>query len=179
MYEKIKRSNEDFIAIGSVEDDRLINKMNKKDSSKGEEIKKESKEEVKEEVKGEKNKQKEKARQPIRTASMACNGKGLLKSDYGFLAIYQKPVAVHHSVLALVKRLACPTDPNISSCKSTITPSLTRNPHTCVIEELSYPRSKNATVKSSKSLMDGSLPKLQKQLSTIGLVGKKDVAELA
>ncbi|GJU02848.1 ribonuclease H-like domain-containing protein [Tanacetum coccineum] len=30
MYEKIKRSDEDFIAIGSVEDDRLINKMNKK-----------------------------------------------------------------------------------------------------------------------------------------------------
>ncbi|GJU64701.1 putative ribonuclease H-like domain-containing protein [Tanacetum coccineum] len=38
MYEKIKRSDEDFIAIGSVEDDRLIKKMNKKDSSKGEEI---------------------------------------------------------------------------------------------------------------------------------------------
>ncbi|GJR44399.1 hypothetical protein Tco_1312502 [Tanacetum coccineum] len=36
-YEKIKRSDEDFIAIGSVEDDRLITKMNKKDSSKGEE----------------------------------------------------------------------------------------------------------------------------------------------
>ncbi|GJR22642.1 hypothetical protein Tco_0971169 [Tanacetum coccineum] len=34
MYEKIKRSDEDFIAIGSVEDDRLITKMNKKDSSK-------------------------------------------------------------------------------------------------------------------------------------------------
>ncbi|GJU92382.1 hypothetical protein Tco_1304805 [Tanacetum coccineum] len=41
MYEKLKRSDEDFIAIGSVEDDRLINKMNKKDSSKGEEIKQE------------------------------------------------------------------------------------------------------------------------------------------
>ncbi|GKF48739.1 hypothetical protein Tco_0141990 [Tanacetum coccineum] len=39
MYEKIKRSEEDFIAIGSVEDDRLIKKMKKKDSSKGEEIK--------------------------------------------------------------------------------------------------------------------------------------------
>ncbi|GKF29723.1 hypothetical protein Tco_0096065 [Tanacetum coccineum] len=37
MYEKIKRSDEDFIAIGSVEDDRLIKRMNKKDSSKGEE----------------------------------------------------------------------------------------------------------------------------------------------
>ncbi|GKC51684.1 hypothetical protein Tco_1074429, partial [Tanacetum coccineum] len=46
MYEKIKRSDEDFIDIGSVEDDRLINKMNKKDSSKGEEIKQESKEVV-------------------------------------------------------------------------------------------------------------------------------------
>ncbi|GKA85608.1 hypothetical protein Tco_0807262 [Tanacetum coccineum] len=32
MYEKIKRSDEDFIAIGSVEDDRLITKMNRKDS---------------------------------------------------------------------------------------------------------------------------------------------------
>ncbi|GKB12909.1 hypothetical protein Tco_0846832 [Tanacetum coccineum] len=33
MYEKIKRSDEDFIAIRSVEDDRLIKRMNKKDSS--------------------------------------------------------------------------------------------------------------------------------------------------
>ncbi|GJX30254.1 hypothetical protein Tco_0238333 [Tanacetum coccineum] len=49
MYEKIKRSDEDFIAIGSVEDESLIKRMNKKDSSKGEEIKQESKEEVKEE----------------------------------------------------------------------------------------------------------------------------------
>ncbi|GJS21298.1 hypothetical protein Tco_0449930, partial [Tanacetum coccineum] len=55
MYEKIKRSDEDFIAIGSVEDDRLINKMKKKDSSKEEEIKQESKVEVKEEDKGEEN----------------------------------------------------------------------------------------------------------------------------
>ncbi|GJX94757.1 hypothetical protein Tco_0349343 [Tanacetum coccineum] len=60
MYEKIKRSDEDFIAIGSVEDDRLINKMNKKDSSKGEEIKQESKQEVKEEDKEEENKRKRK-----------------------------------------------------------------------------------------------------------------------
>ncbi|GKF39216.1 hypothetical protein Tco_0119277 [Tanacetum coccineum] len=37
MYEKIKRSDEDYIAIGSVEDDRLIKRMNKKDSSKREE----------------------------------------------------------------------------------------------------------------------------------------------
>ncbi|GJR17682.1 hypothetical protein Tco_0966209 [Tanacetum coccineum] len=60
MYEKIKRSDEDFIAIGSVEDDRLITKMNKRDSSKGEEIKQESKEEVKEEDKGEENTRKRK-----------------------------------------------------------------------------------------------------------------------
>ncbi|GJY17883.1 hypothetical protein Tco_0389374 [Tanacetum coccineum] len=60
MYEKIKRSDEDFIAIGSVEDDRLITKMNKKDSSKGEEIKQESKEEVKEEDKEEENTRKRK-----------------------------------------------------------------------------------------------------------------------
>ncbi|GJU28534.1 hypothetical protein Tco_1167155, partial [Tanacetum coccineum] len=60
MYEKIKRSDEDFIAIGSVEDDRLINKLNKKDSSKGEEIKQESKVEVKEEDKGEENTRKRK-----------------------------------------------------------------------------------------------------------------------
>ncbi|GJY94539.1 hypothetical protein Tco_0510900 [Tanacetum coccineum] len=52
--------DEDFIAIGSVEDDRLINKMNKKDSSKGEEIKQESKEEVKEEDKGEEHTRKRK-----------------------------------------------------------------------------------------------------------------------
>ncbi|GKG20729.1 hypothetical protein Tco_0380530, partial [Tanacetum coccineum] len=48
MYEKIKRSDENFITI---EDDRLIKRMNKKDSSKGEEIKQESKDEVKEEDK--------------------------------------------------------------------------------------------------------------------------------
>ncbi|GKB66252.1 hypothetical protein Tco_0927664 [Tanacetum coccineum] len=60
MYEKIKRSTEDFIAIGSVEDDRLIKRMNKKDSSKGEEIKQGSKEEVKEKDKGEKNTRKRK-----------------------------------------------------------------------------------------------------------------------
>ncbi|GJR85446.1 putative ribonuclease H-like domain-containing protein [Tanacetum coccineum] len=60
MYEKIKRSDEDFIAIGSVEGDRLINKLNKKDSSKGEEIKQESKVEVKEEDEGEEKKRKRK-----------------------------------------------------------------------------------------------------------------------
>ncbi|GJZ01738.1 hypothetical protein Tco_0519699 [Tanacetum coccineum] len=60
MYEKIKRSDEDFIAIGSVEDDRLITKMNKKDSSKEEEINQESKVEVKEEDKGEENTRKRK-----------------------------------------------------------------------------------------------------------------------
>ncbi|GJX73701.1 hypothetical protein Tco_0312296 [Tanacetum coccineum] len=60
MYEKIKRSDEDFIAIWSVEDESLIKKMKKKDSSKGEEIKQESKEEVKEEDKGEENTRKRK-----------------------------------------------------------------------------------------------------------------------
>ncbi|GJT82401.1 hypothetical protein Tco_1056743 [Tanacetum coccineum] len=60
MYEKIKRSDEDFIAIGSVEDESLIKRMNKKDSSKGEEIKQESKEEVKEEDKEEENTRKRK-----------------------------------------------------------------------------------------------------------------------
>ncbi|GJX20492.1 hypothetical protein Tco_0223169 [Tanacetum coccineum] len=60
LYEKIKRSDEDFIAIGSVEDDRLIKRMNKKDSSKEEEIKQESKVEVKEEDKEEENTRKRK-----------------------------------------------------------------------------------------------------------------------
>ncbi|GJT61302.1 ribonuclease H-like domain-containing protein [Tanacetum coccineum] len=46
LYEKIKRSDEDFISIGSAEDERLIKKMNEKgvDSSKDELIKEESKE---------------------------------------------------------------------------------------------------------------------------------------
>ncbi|GJV69387.1 hypothetical protein Tco_1484896 [Tanacetum coccineum] len=41
LYEKIKRSDEDFISIGSAEDERLIKKMNEKgvDSSKVEMIK--------------------------------------------------------------------------------------------------------------------------------------------
>ncbi|GJR02967.1 ribonuclease H-like domain-containing protein [Tanacetum coccineum] len=60
MYEKIKRSTEDFIAIGSVEDESLIKRMNKKDSSKEEEIKQESKEEVKQEDKEEENSRKRK-----------------------------------------------------------------------------------------------------------------------
>ncbi|GKF54631.1 hypothetical protein Tco_0164971, partial [Tanacetum coccineum] len=47
LYEKIKRSDEDFISIGSVEDERLIKRMNEKgvDSSKSEVLKEESKEE--------------------------------------------------------------------------------------------------------------------------------------
>ncbi|GJX49650.1 hypothetical protein Tco_0276495 [Tanacetum coccineum] len=47
LYEKIKRSDEDFISIGSAEDERLIKKINEKgiDSSKKEEVKEESKEE--------------------------------------------------------------------------------------------------------------------------------------
>ncbi|GJY34911.1 hypothetical protein Tco_0419380 [Tanacetum coccineum] len=55
LYEKIKRSDEDFISIGSAEDERLIKRMNEKgvDSSKSEVIKEENKEEVKEENKEE------------------------------------------------------------------------------------------------------------------------------
>ncbi|GJR76315.1 hypothetical protein Tco_0088680 [Tanacetum coccineum] len=55
LYEKIKRSDEDFISIGSAEDERLIKRMNEKgvDSSKGEMIKEESKVEVQEESKAE------------------------------------------------------------------------------------------------------------------------------
>ncbi|GJX92650.1 hypothetical protein Tco_0347236 [Tanacetum coccineum] len=47
LYEKIKRSDEDFIAIGSAEDERLIKEMNEKgiDSSKNESVKEEDKEE--------------------------------------------------------------------------------------------------------------------------------------
>ncbi|GKC97305.1 hypothetical protein Tco_1167580, partial [Tanacetum coccineum] len=55
LYEKIKRSDENFISIGSAEDERLIKRMNEKgvDSSKYEMIKEESKEEVKKESKAE------------------------------------------------------------------------------------------------------------------------------
>ncbi|GJY77996.1 ribonuclease H-like domain-containing protein [Tanacetum coccineum] len=51
LYEKIKRSDEDFISIGSAEDERLIKRMNEKgvDSSKSEVLKEESKEEVQKE----------------------------------------------------------------------------------------------------------------------------------
>ncbi|GKA18743.1 hypothetical protein Tco_0698658 [Tanacetum coccineum] len=47
LYEKIKRSNEDFIAIGSAKDERMIKEMNEKgiDYSKNESVKEESKEE--------------------------------------------------------------------------------------------------------------------------------------
>ncbi|GKB72554.1 hypothetical protein Tco_0933966 [Tanacetum coccineum] len=53
LYEKIKRSDEDFISIGSAEDEKLIKRMNERgvDLSKSEVIKEESKEEVKEEDK--------------------------------------------------------------------------------------------------------------------------------
>ncbi|GJR54828.1 hypothetical protein Tco_1405349 [Tanacetum coccineum] len=46
LYEKIKRSDEDFISIGSAEDERLIKKMNEKgiDSSKNEMVRRRSKE---------------------------------------------------------------------------------------------------------------------------------------
>ncbi|GJX13885.1 hypothetical protein Tco_0205643 [Tanacetum coccineum] len=62
LYEKIKRSDEDFISIGSAEDERLIKKMSEKgiDSSKNEVIKEESKEEVKEKSKEEESNRKRK-----------------------------------------------------------------------------------------------------------------------
>ncbi|GJW16826.1 hypothetical protein Tco_0024262 [Tanacetum coccineum] len=62
LYEKIKRSDEDFISIRSAEDERLIKKMNEKgiDSSKKEEVKEERKEEVQEESKEEESKRKRK-----------------------------------------------------------------------------------------------------------------------
>ncbi|GJV27176.1 hypothetical protein Tco_1383624 [Tanacetum coccineum] len=62
LYEKIKRSDEDFISIGSAEDEKLIKRMNEKGVglSKSEVIKEESKEEVQEEVKDEKSTRKRK-----------------------------------------------------------------------------------------------------------------------
>ncbi|GJR65832.1 hypothetical protein Tco_0011897 [Tanacetum coccineum] len=62
LYEKIKRSNEDFISIGSAEDERLIKRMNEKgvDLSKSEVIKEESKEEVQKESKEEESTRKRK-----------------------------------------------------------------------------------------------------------------------
>ncbi|GJU45577.1 hypothetical protein Tco_1202843 [Tanacetum coccineum] len=47
LYEKIKRSDDDFIAIGSAEDERIIQEMNEKgiDSSKNESVKEVGKEE--------------------------------------------------------------------------------------------------------------------------------------
>ncbi|GJW97066.1 putative ribonuclease H-like domain-containing protein [Tanacetum coccineum] len=58
----IKRSDKDFISIGSAEDERLIKKMNEKgvDLSKSEVIKEESKEEVQEEDKDEERTRKRK-----------------------------------------------------------------------------------------------------------------------
>ncbi|GKG27006.1 hypothetical protein Tco_0402709, partial [Tanacetum coccineum] len=62
LFEKIKRSDEDFISIGSAEDERLIKRMNKKgvDSFKDEMIKEESKAEVQDESKEEESKRKRK-----------------------------------------------------------------------------------------------------------------------
>ncbi|GJS72306.1 hypothetical protein Tco_0705147 [Tanacetum coccineum] len=62
LYEKIKRSDKDFISIGSAEDERLIKKMNEKevDLSKSEVIEEESKEEVQEEDKDEERTKKRK-----------------------------------------------------------------------------------------------------------------------
>ncbi|GJU55575.1 hypothetical protein Tco_1229289 [Tanacetum coccineum] len=64
-------SDEDFISIGSAEDERLIKKMNEKrvDSSKDEMIKEQSKEEVKKESKEEvqeESKEEEKKKYPLR-----------------------------------------------------------------------------------------------------------------
>ncbi|GJS57798.1 hypothetical protein Tco_0652582 [Tanacetum coccineum] len=58
----IKRSDEDFISIGSAEDERLIKRMNEKgvDSSKSEVLKEESKEEVQKESKEEESTRKRK-----------------------------------------------------------------------------------------------------------------------
>ncbi|GJT89521.1 hypothetical protein Tco_1078366 [Tanacetum coccineum] len=62
LYEKIKRSDEDFISIGSAEDERLIKRMNEKgvDSSKSEVLKEVSKEEVQKESKEEESTRKRK-----------------------------------------------------------------------------------------------------------------------
>ncbi|GJY51327.1 hypothetical protein Tco_0442174 [Tanacetum coccineum] len=62
LYEKIKRSDEDFISIGSAEDEKLIKRMNERgvDLSKNEVIKEESKEEVQEEDKDEESTRKRK-----------------------------------------------------------------------------------------------------------------------
>ncbi|GJX82037.1 hypothetical protein Tco_0331518 [Tanacetum coccineum] len=62
LYEKIKRSDEDFISIGSAEDERLIKRMNEKgvDLSRVEVIKEESKEEVQKESKEEESTRKRK-----------------------------------------------------------------------------------------------------------------------
>ncbi|GKF75214.1 hypothetical protein Tco_0224658 [Tanacetum coccineum] len=51
LSEKIKRSDEDFIYIGSAEDERLIKRMNEKgvDSSKSDVLKEKSKKEVQKE----------------------------------------------------------------------------------------------------------------------------------
>ncbi|GJR70506.1 putative reverse transcriptase domain-containing protein [Tanacetum coccineum] len=62
LYEKIKRSDEDFISIGSAEDEKLIKRMNEKGVglSKSEVIKEESKEEVQKEDKDEESTRKRK-----------------------------------------------------------------------------------------------------------------------
>ncbi|GKF20473.1 hypothetical protein Tco_0069111 [Tanacetum coccineum] len=55
LYEKVKRSDKDFISIGSAEDERLIKRINEKgvDSSKSKVLKEESKKEVQKESKDE------------------------------------------------------------------------------------------------------------------------------
>ncbi|GJR19970.1 hypothetical protein Tco_0968497 [Tanacetum coccineum] len=62
LYEKIKRSDEDLISIGSAEDEKLIKRMNEKGVglSKSEVIKEESKEEVQKDNKDEESTRKRK-----------------------------------------------------------------------------------------------------------------------
>ncbi|GJZ14314.1 hypothetical protein Tco_0549544 [Tanacetum coccineum] len=84
LYEKIKRSDEDFISIGSAEDERLIKKMNEKgiDSSTSEVIKEESKEEVKEENKEEESTRKRTwERKNMKSRKRRYNSKTLLEDD--------------------------------------------------------------------------------------------------
>ncbi|GJZ10358.1 hypothetical protein Tco_0545117 [Tanacetum coccineum] len=93
LYEKVKRSDEDFISIGSAEDERLIKKMNEKgiDSSKNEMVKEESKEEVKEE-----NKEEEKT---LRRANQNVVNKAMDKKRYFSLAVGVRPY--------LIRRFEC------------------------------------------------------------------------
>ncbi|GJS49110.1 hypothetical protein Tco_0599231 [Tanacetum coccineum] len=102
MYEKIKRSDEDFIAIGSVEDESLIKKMKKKDSSKGEEIKQESKEEVRKSKRKE-NHKKEKACWKLHSSS----GVHTLMTDEGLVVhmLIEKKYPLKKEILVKLLKL--------------------------------------------------------------------------